>query len=92
LCHEIEIADCSSHRSRCSRHRQLVKNSDHCRVVRRPVVICRFDPMQSTIRRREALGPLDDSCECPVDSDGFVGVAVQVRGLVMAPGVRQLMS
>ena len=52
--------------------------------------------MQSTIRRRclEALGPLDDSCECPVDSDGygFVGVAVQVRGLVMAPGVRQLMS
>ena len=52
--------------------------------------------MQSTIRCccLEALGPLDrdDSCECPVDSDGFVGVAVQVRGLVMAPGVRQLMS
>ena len=25
-------------------------------------------------------------------SDGFVGVVVQVRGLVMAPGVCQLMS
>ena len=46
--------------------------------------------MQSTIRCccLEALGPLDrdDSCECPVDSDGLGVVAVQVRGLVMAPG------